>query len=44
MLTTSGEGSYKMGDVVAITGESIVAHAPLDMDKIIGKLKPLLEK
>ncbi|SDE43683.1 hypothetical protein SAMN05421636_10561 [Pricia antarctica] len=44
MLTTSGEGSYKMGDVDAITGESIVADAPLIVDKIINKLKPLLEK
>ncbi len=44
VLTTSGEGSYKMADVDAITGESIVADAPLFVDEIMGKLKPLLEK
>lgn len=43
ILTTSGEGSYKMDEVDALTGESIVEDAPLFFDKIIEKLKPLLE-
>jgi hypothetical protein len=29
VLTTSGEGSYKMDDVDAIVGESILANAPV---------------
>ncbi len=44
VLTTSGEGSYKMEDVDATTGESILEDTPLFVDKILGKLKPLLEK
>ena len=43
ILTTSGEGSYKMDEVDALTGESIVEEAPAYFDKIIDRLKPLLE-
>jgi hypothetical protein len=42
IFTTSGEGNYKMENVDAITGESILEDAPLVVDKIINKLKPLL--
>ena len=43
ILTTSGEGSYKMENVDAITGESILADAPIVIEKIIKKVKPLFE-
>ena len=42
VMTTSGEGSFKMGDVDAITGESILEDAPLFVDRIIGRLDPIL--
>src|SRR5680860_1228716 len=41
-LTTSGEGSEKMENVDAITGESIIEDAPLVAEKIIARLNPLL--
>ena len=44
VLTTSGEGSYKMDDVDAITGESILANTYLYVDEIVKRLEPLLEK
>ncbi len=43
VLTTSGEGSEKMDEVDAITGESVLEDAPLFTDKIIQKLNPLLK-
>ena len=43
VLTTSGEGSYKMDDVDAITGESIIENVPLFIDKIKKRLNPLLK-
>ena len=43
VLTTSGEGSYKMDDVDAITGESIIENVPLFIDKIKQRLNPLLK-
>tara|TARA_R110000744_G_scaffold1334_1_gene4718 strand:+ start:813 stop:1331 length:519 start_codon:yes stop_codon:yes gene_type:complete len=42
VLTTSGEGSYKMERVDAITGESILADAPLFVDTIIERLNKIL--
>lgn len=42
VLTTSGDGSYKMEGVDAITGESVLADAPLYTAKIIDKLNPIL--
>jgi menaquinone-dependent protoporphyrinogen IX oxidase len=42
IFTTSGEGNYKMEKVDALTGESIIEEAPVVVDKIITKLKPLL--
>ncbi len=42
IFTTSGEGNYKMENVDALTGESIIEEAPLVVDKIITKLNPLL--
>ena len=42
VLTTSGEGSYKMEGVDAITGESILADAPLFVDTIIERLNKIL--
>lgn len=42
IFTTSGEGNYKMENVDALTGESIVEEAPVVVDKIITKLKPFL--
>ena len=43
VMTTSGEGSYKMENVDAITGESILKEAPIVVEKIIEKVKPLFE-
>ena len=43
VLTTSGEGSYKMEGVDAITGESILTDAPLYTAKIIDKLDSILK-
>lgn len=42
VLTTSGEGSYKMDNVDAITGESEVGDAPSFVDRIVERLNPLL--
>ncbi|WP_291871022.1 hypothetical protein [Maribacter sp.] len=42
VLTTSGEGSYKMDDVDAIVGESILDEAPVVTVKIIERLNSLL--
>lgn len=42
-LTTSGQGSYKMEDVDAITGESKLEEVKLFSQKIIDKLNPLLK-
>jgi hypothetical protein len=42
VFTTSGEGNYRMENVDALTGESIIEEAPLVVDKIITKLNPLL--
>ncbi len=42
IFTTSGEGNYKMENVDALTGESIIEEAPVVVEKIITKLKPLL--
>ncbi len=43
VLTTSGEGNYKMDDVDAITGESILANVPIFIDQITSKLNLLLK-
>lgn len=43
VLTTSGEGSYKMEGVDAFTGESILDETPKYVGKIIKKLNPLLK-
>lgn len=42
VLTTSGDGSYKMEGVDAITGESILADTSLYTSKVIDKLDPIL--
>ena len=42
VLTTSGEGSYKMEGIDAITGESILADAPIFVDTIVARLNRLL--
>ena len=43
VLTTSGQGDFKMENVDAITGESIMEEIPKQLDAIIAKLDPLLE-
>jgi len=43
VLTTSGEGTYKMEGIDAITGESILDHTPMYVGEIIKKLDPLLK-
>lgn len=43
VLTTSGDGNYKMEGVDALTGESVVADVPLYIGKITAKLNPLLK-
>ena len=43
VLTTSGEGSYKMEGVDALTGESILDQTPMYVGEIIKKLNPLLK-
>ncbi|MDX1769688.1 MAG: hypothetical protein R3294_16675, partial [Arenibacter troitsensis] len=43
VLTTSGEGSYKMEGVDAFTGESILDETPNYVGQIINKLNPLLK-
>jgi len=42
VLTTSGEGSFKMEEIDAITGESILENVPAYTDKIISELEQLL--
>ncbi len=42
ILTTSGEGSYKMEDVDAIAGESKLENAPVFVEQIIRRLTILL--
>lgn len=42
VLTTSGEGSYKMDYVDATTGESILTDTEIYVDQIIKRLEPLL--
>ncbi len=44
VLTTSGEGTYKMENVDAIVGESKLDETPLFVDSILTRLKPLLKK
>lgn len=41
-LTTSGDGSYRMEGVDAITGESILKDAPLYTAKVVDRLNPIL--
>lgn len=41
-LSTSGDGNYKIAGVDAISGESILANAPLFVDKINHKLSTIL--
>ena len=43
VVTTSGEGSYKMENVDAIVGESILEDTPVFVDAIIRRLTPLLK-
>ena len=43
VMTTSGEGTYKMNEVDAIVGESILENVPLVTNKIIAKIKLILE-
>ena len=43
VLTTSGEGSYKMEGIDAFTGESILEETPNHVGEIIKKLNPLLK-
>ncbi|MDC6389060.1 hypothetical protein PP182_10240 [Maribacter sp. PR1] len=43
VLTTSGEGSYKMKGVDAITGESIIKDVPLFIRKIADRLDPIFK-
>jgi hypothetical protein len=42
VLSTSGEGSYKMEGVDALTGESVIEGAPVFTERIMEKLYPLL--
>lgn len=43
VLATSGEGTYKMEGVDALTGESILDETPTYVGKIINDLNPLLK-
>lgn len=43
VMTTSGEGSYKMKEVDAIVGESILLDATSVTDKIITRITTILE-
>ena len=43
VLTTSGEGSYKVKDVDAIAGESILEDAPVFVKEIISRLDSILK-
>ncbi|MFD2564393.1 hypothetical protein [Aquimarina rubra] len=42
VLTTSGEGTYQMKEVDAITGESNLEEAPVFINKVIDKLNKKL--
>lgn len=42
VLTTSGSGDYKMENVDALTGESIIDDAPFYSEEIVQKIKKLL--
>ncbi|MCM4173902.1 hypothetical protein DHD32_20745 [Arenibacter sp. TNZ] len=42
VLTTSGQGTYRMEGIDAITGESIMDETPMYVGKIINELNPLL--
>ena len=42
VMTTSGEGSEKMKNIDAISGESILKDSPVIVAKIIARLNPLL--
>ncbi len=43
VLTTSGEGTYKVKDVDAIAGESILEDAPVFVKEIISRLDSILK-
>ena len=43
VLTTSGQGDFKMEKVDAITGESIIEDVPKHITTIIQKVDPLLQ-
>jgi len=43
VLTTSGQGTYKMEGIDAITGESTLDETPMYVDKILKGLNPLLK-
>jgi len=43
VLTTSSDGTYKMKEVDAITGESKIEDAPQFADNLIGRLDPILK-
>lgn len=44
VLTTSGEGSYRMEDVDAVTAESTVDKVPLYLEEIKSRLRPLIKR
>ena len=44
VVTTSGSGTSKMEGVDAITGESILEHVPVVIEKIFSRLDTLLKK
>ncbi|RRQ50595.1 hypothetical protein DZC72_08680 [Maribacter algicola] len=44
VFTTSGEGTYRMEGVDAITGESIIENVPLIVNRIKVRLDPLFIK
>ena len=44
VFTTSGQGSYKMDGIDAITGESKLAQVHFFSNAIIDKLKPLIKR
>jgi hypothetical protein len=43
VFTTSGKGTYKMENVDALTGESLLANAPKDVAVILKKLDAILQ-
>ncbi|MEW7289978.1 hypothetical protein [Aquimarina sp. 2304DJ70-9] len=44
VMTTSGNGTYMMSEVDAITGESNLEEAPDFVHKIVARLEPILDK